>query len=157
MSLKSLAVIQEVAEENRWQYKPIIGAGVSVFVRGTRRTYEVVCLWREPESVLSFSCGFPYRVSKRNQHKAYELVAFVNNRLPVGNFVFWAEDKVMTFQYGLQLDGSEVAPAQVLAIVRTATEACDRYQPPFVQVARTGVSVEEAFSTTTFDTQGGKQ
>ena len=84
-----------------------------------------------------------------------KLVAAINEQLWIGHFDIWSKEDVIMFRHALVLSGGmEPSVRQCEALMKAATEACEKHYQGFQFVVWAGKKAEEALDAIMFETVG---
>ena len=84
-----------------------------------------------------------------------ELLALVNDKVWIGHFTIWQEEKALVYRHVLPLRGSDGPTVeQSEDLVNHAIMECDRFYPAVHYVLWGGKTPSEAVDAAMFETQG---
>jgi hypothetical protein len=148
-------IIEHIASINDWTFERQDDDEISISVRGGWSDYHVSFNWMGDLESLHIACAFDLKVPEPRRAEVKALIAMVNEQLWIGHFDMWAHENVVLFRNSHLLSGgAEVSPQQCEALLRSATEACDRYYQAFQFVVWAGKSAGDALSQVMFETVG---
>lgn len=148
-------IIEHIAAINDWAFEREDADEISISVRGGWSDYHVSFNWMEGLESLHIAVAFDLRVPDMRRAEVKQLVALVNEQLWIGHFDMWSGEGVILFRNShLLTGGADVSPLQCEALLRSATDACDRYYQAFQFVIWAGKSAKDALSDVLFETVG---
>ena len=111
--------------------------------------------WRPELSTLQMGAPLDLKAPASRIDEASRLVVMVNERLWIGHFDLWADDKSIVYRNSslLPAEGG-IDSVQGEALIRAASEAIDRFYPAFNFLVWGGKSPEEAMQASLFETAG---
>ncbi len=111
--------------------------------------------WMEEIESLHVAVAFDLKVPEPRRPEVRRLVALINEQLWIGHFDMWSGEGVIVFRNShLLTGGADVSPLQCQALLRSATDACDRYFQAFQFVIWAGKAAKDALSDVLFETVG---
>lgn len=150
-----LDLVEQLASLRNWVFDRSHEDELTLCVEGDWRDYQISLNWRDDLAGLHMACGLDIKAPADKRQQIRNLVALINEQLWSGHFDVWSEDGVLLYRDSLLLCGGATAtPEQCEALLRLATEACERYFPAFQFVIWAGKTAEEAVAAAMFDTQG---
>lgn len=148
-------VIEQFAERNDWIFDRSCDDEITISMPGSYADYHVSFTWLEEMKGLHLACAFDFKVNERRRSEILELMTRINERLWLGHFDLWTKEGILMFRQTLLLgQGSDVNPAQVETLVKTAVETSERYFPAFQFVVWAGKSADEALQAVILETAG---
>jgi len=150
-----LDVVERLAAIREWIFDRAETDEMSVAVTGRWTDYHVAFTWIPDVEAVHVACAFDFRVSERRRPEILQLVALINEQLWVGHFDLWKGENVIMFRHALLLaGGAEPTHGQCEMLLKTASEAFERYYQAFQFVLWAGKSAREALDAVLFETQG---
>jgi hypothetical protein len=148
-------VIEQIAAHHGWSFERDEQDEISIAIAGHWGDYRVSFTWLEEVEALHLACGFDLKVPERRRSEVRELISKVNEQLWVGHFDYWQNDAMLMFRHSLLLPGgAPPQPEQCEAVLKIATETCERYFQSFQFVLWAGKSASEALDSAIFETAG---
>jgi len=148
-------MIEQMADLNEWAFERIGDDEIAISVAGSWTDYQLSFTWRDDLEALHLACVFDLKTPQRRRAEMARLLALVNEQLWLGHFDLWADEGAILYRHGVLLsDGATLNPAQCEALIKAATEACERYYQAFQFVVWAGKTAEEALETVLFETLG---
>ncbi len=126
-----------------------------VALPGAWRDSGVWFTWRPELSTIQMGAPLDIKAPDNRCAEAATLVTMINERLWLGHFDLWAEDKSFVYRNAMILpeeSGLEANQAQLL--LRGTSEAIDRFFPAFNYFVWGGKSPADAIEAAIFDTVG---
>jgi hypothetical protein len=147
--------VEQLAQLREWCFDRYGDDEISITVSGRFTDYNLSFTWHDELESLHLACAFDLRVPERRKAEVIALIAKINEQLWLGHFDFWSEEGVVMYRHGLLLNGgAEASEAQCEALLRAASEACERYYQAFQFVVWAGRDAREALEYVAFDTVG---
>jgi hypothetical protein len=148
-------VIEQIAAHHGWSFEREDADEISIAIAGQWGDYRVSFTWLDEVEALHLACGFDMKVPERRRAEIRELIGRVNEQLWVGHFDYWHNDSMVMFRHSLLLPGgASPPPEQCEAVLKIATETCERYFQSFQFVLWAGKSAGEALDSAIFETAG---
>jgi hypothetical protein len=147
--------VERLASVNDWSFERSEDDEICISVKGTWAEYHVAFTWLEDMEALHLACAFDLKVPERRRPEMMKLVAAINEQLWVGHFDIWSKEDVIMFRHALVLSGGlEPNARQCEAMLRIATEACEKHYQGFQFVVWAGKTADEALGSIMFETMG---
>ena len=128
---------------------------ICISVKGTFADYHIAFTWLEDMEALHLACAFDLKVPERRKTEMLKLIAAINEQLWIGHFDLWSKEDVVMFRHALLLSGGlEPNARQCEALLKIATDACEKHYQGFQFVVWAGKKAEEAFDSIMFETIG---
>lgn len=148
-------LIEQFATRNDWVFDRSCDEEITISIIGSYADYHISFTWLEEMQGLHLASAFDFKVNDRRRPEILELIARINERLWLGHFDLWAREGMLMFRQTLLLGkGTEVNPAQVEALVKTAVDTAEMYYPAFQFVVWAGKSASEALEAVILETAG---
>ncbi|MDJ1159287.1 YbjN domain-containing protein [Chelatococcus sp. SYSU_G07232] len=150
-----LDMLERLASLNDWTFDRAEDDEMSISIAGSWAEYHVAFTWIEEVEAVHIACAFDIKVPERRQGDMLKLVALINEQLWVGHFDLWSAENVVMYRHALLLaGGAEPTRGQCEMLLKTATDACERYYQAFQFVLWAGKSAREALDSVLFETEG---
>jgi hypothetical protein len=150
-----LDVLERLASLNEWTFDRADDDEMSIAVPGSWTEYHVAFTWIGDVEALHVACAFDLKVPDRRRNEMLQLVSLVNEQMWVGHFDLWSSENVVMYRHALLLaGGAEPTPGQCEMMMKTASDACERYYQAFQFVLWAGKSAREAIDSVLFETEG---
>ncbi|CAO4173168.1 type III secretion system chaperone family protein [Methylorubrum zatmanii] len=150
-----LDVVERLASLRDWIFDRVETDEMSVSVSGRWAEYQVAFTWIEEVEALHVAAAFDLKVPERRRAEILRLVSLVNEQLWIGHFDLWSSDSVVMFRHALLLtDGVAPTQGQCAMMMKTATDACERYYQAFQFVLWAGKDARESLDAVLFETEG---
>lgn len=125
-------IVESVAAHHDWDFDRLADDQIAMQVEGQWRSYSLTLSWSPREEVLRLICTFDMDPPSRRLPALYDLLNLANDQVWDGNFVFWPEQRLMVWRYGLVLCGESLAaPEQIDRMISSAIVNSERYYPSF--------------------------
>ena len=148
-------IVEQLASLNDWIFDRSALDEISISVEGRLSQYDVTFTWLEDIEALHVSTAFEFKGPEARRAELRELISIINEQLWVGHFDYWLKDNVIMFRHSLLLaGGSEPSGQQCEALIKVATEACERYFQAFQYVVWAGKSARDSLDLAMFETAG---
>lgn len=146
-ALHPIDIAESLAEHHAWEFDRIAEDRIALAVAGRWRGYALTLSWSDWHETLRLVCTFDLAPAEDRLAPLHELINRVNDGCWSGSFVWWPEQRLMSFQYGLLLGaGALPEPDQIDRMIAAAVVACERFYPAFQMVAHGDSTVEQALS-----------
>ena len=150
-----LELIEEVAAVHDWPCERHDDGDIALHIVGRSCEYRLWFGWREDMHALHFSCALDSRVPKARWRALYPLLAKINERLWLGHFELWQDERRPAFRHTLLLARPDSLSANLIqALIDAAIEECERFYCAFQFVIWGGKSAEEAIAAAILDPIG---
>lgn len=148
-------IVETIAAQNKWPFERSVDDEISISITGGWAEYEASFTWLEEMDSLHFGCAFDLRVPEGRRTEVLKLIAHINEQLWVGHFDLWPRENIVMFRHALLLPGGRLASAdECRALLKIATNACERYFQAFQFVVWAGKTAREALDSAMFETVG---
>ena len=138
-------IVENLAESNQWDFDRIADDQIAMAVEGQWRTYSITLAWSGSDETLRMICSFEMEPPEDQQRQLYELLNLVNDQCWAGSFIYWNEQRLMVYRYGLVLTGGQIANAeQIDTLIGNAVSSSERYYPALQLVAYGNDSPKDA-------------
>ncbi|MBF0272813.1 MAG: YbjN domain-containing protein [Magnetococcales bacterium] len=114
-------------------------------------------LWvafHEETGYLQFNAYMNLKIPQRFMAVAAQTITLMNERVWLGHFEIWNEERTPVFRVVLPLRGAELRPEQLEDIIAAIEEETERFHPALQWVVWGGKSPEEAIAAAMVDTEG---
>ncbi|MEM9292599.1 MAG: YbjN domain-containing protein [Acidobacteriota bacterium] len=143
--LHPIDIVEELAEHHAWEFDRIGEDQIAMCVEGQWRTYSITLAWSSFDETLRLICTFEMDPPKDRLPALYEALNATNDNCWAGAFTYWADQRLMTYRYGLVLAGGTMpGPDQIDRLIGAAVGAAERYYPAFQLVVWGERSAEDA-------------
>lgn len=143
-------MVETLATAAEWEFERIDEDRIAMAVEGAWQFYSLNLDWSGRDDTLRLVCSFEMKAAEDRDDGAFggifELLNMINDRIWAGSFVFWPDQRLMAFRYGLTLAGGATAtPEQIETMVLNALGHAERFYPAFQLVGWAGKTAREAF------------
>lgn len=150
-----LDLVESIIVANDWSFERQGHNELTVGVEGSWCQYHLWFSWRSDLRAVHFSCAYDIKIPDRQYHTVYELLARVNERMPVGHFDTWREEGMLMFRHSLLLSGAtEVTSEQIHSLVEIGMNELEKFYPAIQFCIWGGKTPEEAIEAAMFETVG---
>ncbi|MBA4801624.1 MULTISPECIES: YbjN domain-containing protein [Euryhalocaulis] len=148
-----LDIVEQVLMEEQHPYERDM-LEVHFAIAGAWSDHQLWFAWRPDVQTLHLHLGLDIKTPPSRRADLCDLMARVNERLPLGHFDSWEEEQAIVYRSTLPLIGQNAGPLQVSTMIAAATEAADRFFPAFNFLIWAGKSPKEAADAAMFETVG---
>jgi hypothetical protein len=148
-------IVEHLAEHHDWDFDRIGDDQIAMAVEGQWRTYSITLAWSAMDETLRMICTFEMEPPEDKLNELFETLNMINEQCWSGAFSFWAEQKLMSFRYGLLLGGEQVAsPEQIDRMITSAVVLSERFYPAFQLVSYGDKSPRDALQVAIAEAYG---
>ena len=148
-------LIEETILSEDYSYYRLSRDEIVIELSGRWEDYRFQFVWQEEIRVLQIFSTSGMRVYAQDLPRVHELMALVNEQLPMGHFEIASEEATLTYRYSLLLPNINVLTAEYLEeLVDIALFETERFYPAFQSVISEKKSVQEAASLALWETMG---
>ena len=148
-------LFEQLASAHEWIYDRSNAHELAVEITGNWCDYRIIASWRDELCALHFACAFDMRIPDPKRAAVNQLLADINERLPVGHFDVWSQDGFPVFRHAVLMRGMHGASVEQLEdLLEIALTECERFYPAFQYVVWGGKSPAEAMDAALFTTVG---
>ena len=148
-SLEAVAGLLDIESER------IDDAELHIAMPGAWRDAGVWFTWRRELSTIQMGAPLDIKIPDNLLMPASRLVTLINERLWVGHFDLWSDDRSIVYRNAVLLpEAGGLDSTQAHYLIQGASEAIDRFFPAFNFLVWGGKSPEEALEGSLFETQG---
>ncbi|MEX1034895.1 MAG: YbjN domain-containing protein [Sneathiella sp.] len=150
-----LDLIESIIVDNDWSFDRQGNNELTVGVEGSWCQYHLWFSWRSDLRAIHFSCAYDVKIPDRQFSSVYELLARVNERMPVGHFDTWREEGMILFRHSLLLSGACIVTSeQIQTLVEIGMSELEKFYPAIQFCLWGGKTPEEAIEAAMFETMG---
>jgi len=150
-----LDLVEQLAAGQDWPYHRHGEDELVAEVSGQWCGYKLWFGWHRELGVLQIACILDLKVPSKKRRAVHTLLALANEKLWLGHFELWSEERRPAFRHTLVFRDGMFATGEFLAdLVDIATGECDRFYPAFQFVIWGGRSPEEALMAALLETEG---
>ncbi len=154
-AVNPLDLVEQFVTANDWLFERRSDDELAVEVPGQWCNYSLYFAWREDVGAMSFACALDMKVPVSKQAQVFELLAEINEKMWLGHFGLWEEDRMPIFRHAALLRGSAgLTPEQIEDLMEIAVAECERFYPAFQFVIWGGKTAKEAIAASLLDTVG---
>jgi len=154
-NVNPLELVEKILDQNEWTSDRHSDAEMVAQAPGQWCDYSLYFAWNEEAGAMHFTCAFDMRVADDRRHLLHELLAIINEKIWLGHFGVWHDEGLPMFRHSMLLRGAGgPSMEQLLDLVETAIEECERFYPAFQYVIWGGKSATEAVAAAMVDTVG---
>ena len=111
--------------------------------------------WRPELSTIQMGAPLDIKVPEARVLETARLVTLINERLWIGHFDLWTEDRTLIYRNAIVLpEDASLDGVQAQVLIQGAGEAVDRFYPAFNYLLWGGKSPEDALEASMFETHG---
>ncbi|MEM0935541.1 MAG: YbjN domain-containing protein [Pseudomonadota bacterium] len=153
--LHPIDIVEELAEHHAWEFDRIGDDQIAMSVEGQWRTYSITLAWSSYDETLRLICTFEMEPPEGRLPALYEALNATNDNCWAGAFTYWADQRLMTYRYGLVMAGGQMpCPDQIDRLIGTAVAAAERYYPAFQLVVWGERSTDDALQVAIAEAYG---
>jgi hypothetical protein len=150
-----LAALESAAENLGFEMERVNDTELHVMLPGVWRDLGLWFTWRPELSTMQMGAPIDLKAPAGRVNEASRLVTMVNERLWVGHFDLWADDKSIVYRNAAILpEGGALDQGQGEALIRASSEAVDRFYPAFNFLVWGGKNPDDALKASLFETAG---
>ena len=150
-----LEVIEFVAERGEMNTERVDGAELHVSVKSDWRDIAVWFAWREDAKIVQMGAPLELKVPALRMDEICRLLALINERVWLGHFDLWSEDKAIVYRNSAVLPAmSDLDEGQAETLLAGVRDAFNRFFPAFNYVLWGGKTPEEAIEACLYDVAG---
>jgi len=123
-------------------------------IGGAWSDHQLWFIWREEVQTLHLHLALDLKVPNGRRSDVCDLMARVNERLPLGHFDFWDDEQALVYRSALPLIGQPLTAVQASTLIAAALDAGDQFYPAFNFLIWAGKTPKEAAEAAMFDTIG---
>ncbi|MEK9905678.1 MAG: YbjN domain-containing protein [Rhodospirillales bacterium] len=150
-----LDLVEEIFAANDWPFERALADELVAEVAGRWADYSLMFAWREDVNMLQFACACDLRVGVERRSALYEMLALVNDQLPLGHFIVDPSSNLLVFRHA-SLTRGQAAPTieQFEDMMELALGECDRFYPAFQYMLWGGKSASDAVAAAMLEPVG---
>lgn len=149
-----LDAVEQIVSTGEWVYERREG-DISVQIPGRWCDYSGHFAWVDDMECLVFSCALDMRVAPNKMKEAYELIGISNEKISIGFFTTWTEERMLIFRIVVPMRGQKaVSPEQIEDVIEDALNECERFYPAFQYVIWGGKTPQDALQLAIIETEG---
>ena len=150
-----LDLVEEIVSANDWAFERAYADELIADVGGRWANYSLMFGWRDDMSMMQFACACDLRITPERRAGVYEMLALVNDQLPIGHFVVDPDSNLLVFRHASLMRGQAAASVEQLEdTVEIALAECDRFLPAFQYMLWGGKSASDAVAAALLEPVG---
>lgn len=155
MTNNPIDVIEDIAIGKNWTIDRIAKNEAAIDLPDKEGGFAFFFAWSEYLEALHLSCSLSdIEIKEKDLPTVFELLATVNEKMWMGHFSFWKEEKLIMFRHSFLIDTVGHDPVKILELVEMALEECNRFKPVFDLVIKYGMNSDHAISCALLDPIG---
>lgn len=155
LSVDPLDTLESLARRSDMEAQRIDETELHLNLTGTWRDIGIWFAWRAEAQVLQIGAPLEMRVPPHREAEVLRLLAQVNERLWLGHFDLWEDDRGIIYRNGAVLPaGQALDDSQADILVRGALDAFERFYPAFNFVVWGDRTAEAALAGAISETVG---
>lgn len=148
-------LIEDFILTQDWAYQRMSPYELAAEVDGRWGIYRLQFYWQAEESIFHLSCFLDIKIPDKSLPQVYELLSLVNERLLVGHFELFSDERLPAYRYSFMLaPGSLFQPDLLEQAIVNALEETDRFYPAFQTLLAGDKNALEAASIASLDIAG---
>jgi hypothetical protein len=154
-TINPVDIVEQLASDHQWQFDRRSEDELAAEIPGQWCTYRLWFCWHPEIGVFHVTCALDLVVPERRLSAVHRLLALANERLWLGHFEMWREERVPVFRHGVLFrDGMSATGELVEELVEIAVNECERFYPAFKFVIEGSRKAEEALAAALLETEG---
>lgn len=150
-----LDLVEEIVAANDWRFERAVADELVADVSGQWADYSLMFGWRDDMRMMQFACACDLRISPERRQGLHEMLALVNDQMPLGHFVVDADSNLLVFRHAVLMRGQASATVEQLEdLVECALSECDRFLPAFQYMQWGGKSASDAVAAALLEPVG---
>ncbi|MGV6820468.1 MAG: YbjN domain-containing protein [Parvularcula sp.] len=150
-----LEMFEHMARRAELDAQRVDESELHVTLSGSWRDVVMWFAWRVDAQVVQLAAPLELRVPEKVSTEVARLMAMVNERLWLGHFDVWQEDRSIVYRNAVVLtDGQAIESGQAEIVLRAAVDAFERFYPAFNYVIWGDKTAEEALDASVCETMG---
>lgn len=150
-----LDLVEEIVAANDWHFERAVADELVADVGGRWADYSLMFGWREDMHIMQFACACDLRISGDRRSAMFEMLALVNDQMPIGHFVVDPGSNLLVFRHASLMRGQSTASVEQLEdVVEFALSECDRFYPAFQYMLWGGKSASDAVAAALLEPVG---
>lgn len=148
-------LIEETISLQEWPYYRATPEEILVEISGRWGEYQLNFVWQPEIKILQLYCILDVKISPSHIKIIYELLALLNERLPLGHFEISQEDATPTYRHNLLLNNIRyLSSADLEELIDITLLEVERSYPAFQFVIGGKKSAREAAAIVMLETMG---
>lgn len=148
-------LIEETIALEDWPYHRLSHEEIAFEISGHWGNHRFQFVWQDEMKILQLYCALDMRVQPKDSAHLYELLAIINERLPLGHFEISSDEAMPTYRNGVLLSNPKTLTTDYLEdLINIAFLESERFYPAFQFVLWGGKSAKEAASMAMIETLG---
>ncbi len=154
-AVNPLDLIEQIAIANDWDYQRQADDELAAILAGQWCNYRVWFTWHFEMGVLHLGCALDVKVPAAKRTGLYQLLALANEKLWLGHFDLWSEEKVPVFRHAVLVrDGAPISVELLEDLTEIALGECERFFPAFQFHLWGGKAPRDALAAALLETEG---
>lgn len=150
-----LETLEVAARASNMEAQRVDDTELHVSLTGSWRDIGIWFAWRTEAQVVQLAAPLEMRVPAEHETEVMRLMVMINERLWLGHFDLWEQDKGLVYRNGAVLpDGQGMDETQADILLRSAMDAFERFYPAFNYVIWGQKNAEEALEAAICETAG---
>lgn len=149
-----VGLVEEFALDHGWSTERFQGHELWAELPSQWGVQRLWVVFYEETAFLQFNCYLNLKVPVRHMARAAQTVLLMNERVWLGHFEVWGEERAPMFRVVLPLRASELSEEQLEDIMASIVEETDRFFPAIQWVVWGGKTPEEAIAAAIVETEG---
>jgi hypothetical protein len=149
-----LDLVERLARAQAWPWQREAEDEIAVEIAGQWCAYKLWFAWHAELGVLQLTCGLDLKVPQRRLGALHTLLALANEKLWIGHFELWLEQRLPVFrQAQLFREGQQASAELIEDLIDIAMAECERFYPAFSFVIG-GRTPRDALTAAMLETEG---
>lgn len=148
-------VIEDIAIGRNWAIDRTAKNEATIDLPDKDGGFAFFFAWSEHLQALHLSCSLSdIHINNKDLPRVYELLSKVNERMWMGHFSFWTEEKIVMFRNSSLIESDTQEQLKMSELVEIALKECNRFKPIFDLSLKYGMSADEAIKCALLDPVG---
>ncbi len=148
-------VVEQIAIANDWDYQRQSEDELAAILAGQWCNYRIWFNWHVEMGVLHVACALDVKVPAAKRNGLYQLLALANEKLWLGHFDLWSEEKLPVFRHAVLVrDGQALGLELLEDLTEIALGECERFFPAFQFHLWGGKAPLDALTAALLETEG---
>ncbi|MCP4393601.1 MAG: hypothetical protein GY804_04955 [Alphaproteobacteria bacterium] len=153
--MNPIDVIEDIAIGRNWTIDRIAKNEATIDLPDNEGGFAFFFAWSEHLEALHLSCSLSdLPIKDTDLPKVYEILATVNEKMWMGHFNFWKEEKVIMFRNSSLIETDKHEQLKMSELVEIALDECNRFKPIFDLTLKYGMDTNEAIKCALLDPIG---
>ena len=150
-----LELVEQIAQIHAWRVERRGDEEIVVEIPARWCTYLVYFTWRDAAAALHLACCYDLCIPDGLEAKTYELLAKCNERLWIGHFGLWVEERMPLFRHTLLFSNASTPDVDHFEeLIDIGVAECERFFPAFNLIIENEISTDDALNGALLEPMG---